>query len=67
MASAAPGLITYPFPIRSGIQGKITLPEDLTSREADRINAFIKTLAVEGDMIYGYPPRAIEGTVVDDQ
>jgi hypothetical protein len=28
--SHGPGMITYPFPIRPGIQGKVTLPEDLT-------------------------------------
>ena len=43
----APGMITYPFPIRPGLQGKITLPEDLTRREAERIAAFIGTLAFD--------------------
>jgi hypothetical protein len=46
-----PGLITYPFPIRAGLQGKITLPENLTSREAERISAFVKTLSMEGDTV----------------
>lgn len=44
-----PGLITYPFPIRSGVQGEITLPEDLTRREAQRIAAFISTLAFDDE------------------
>lgn len=66
-ASAGPGLITYPFPIRAGMQGKITLPENLSSREADRISAFIKTLAIEDDTIYAHTPRAIEGRVMDDR
>jgi hypothetical protein len=39
-----PGMITYPFPIRAGLQGKITLPEDLTRREAKRIAAFVAAL-----------------------
>lgn len=43
----APGMITYPFPIRPGLQGKITLPEDLSRREAERIAAFINTLAFD--------------------
>lgn len=42
-----PALITYPFPIRPGLQGKISLPEDLTMREAKRIAAFVSTLALE--------------------
>ena len=29
-----PGMIKYPFPIRPGLQGTVTLPEDLTIREA---------------------------------
>jgi hypothetical protein len=49
---ATPGLITYPFPIRSGVQGKITLPENLTAREAERISAFIKTLAFDDEVLY---------------
>jgi hypothetical protein len=44
------GMITYPFPIRPGMQGKITLPEDLSVREAKRIAAFISTLAMEEDV-----------------
>jgi hypothetical protein len=50
-----PGMITYPFPIRPGLQGKISLPEDLTTREAKRIGAFLTALAVEEDPA----PRAI--------
>ena len=42
--SHGPGMITYPFPIRPGIQGKVTLPEYLTRREAQRIAAFVATL-----------------------
>ena len=45
----APGMITYPFPIRPGMQGKITLPEDLSMREAKRIAAFVSTLAFEDE------------------
>ena len=44
-----PGMITYPFPIRPGMQGKITLPENLSVREAKRIAAFINTLAFEDE------------------
>jgi hypothetical protein len=65
LAPSGPGVITYPFPIRAGFQGKITLPENLTRREAERIAAFIKTLAVE-DEVYEHSPRAISGVVMDD-
>lgn len=51
---ARPGMITYPFPIRPGLQGQIMLPEDLTQREAERVGAFIKTLAFEDE----FQPRA---------
>lgn len=44
------GVITYPFPIRPGLRGKIELPEDLTEREAKRIAAFIAALAVEQEV-----------------
>ena len=40
------------------MQGKITLPEDLTIREAKRIAAFIATLAMEEDYI-AEGPRAL--------
>jgi hypothetical protein len=45
--TTGPGMITYPFPIRPGMQGKITLPEDLSIHEAKRIAAFISTLTME--------------------
>ncbi len=51
-----PGMITYPFPIRPGMQGKIMLPEDLTMREAKRIAAFVSTLAFEDEP---EPPKAL--------
>jgi hypothetical protein len=40
-------MITYPIVIRPGVHGKITLPEDLTPREARRIAAIIPTLALD--------------------
>lgn len=42
-------MITYPFPIRAGIQGSITLPEDTSLREAERIAAFVAALAVDSN------------------
>ncbi|WP_460932316.1 hypothetical protein [Phycicoccus ginsengisoli] len=63
--AAQPGLITYPFPIRSGLQGKITLPENLTQREAERISAFIKTLAFEDEVVYE-PRREIASAAYEE-
>ncbi len=42
-----PGLINYPFPIRSGIRARLMLPDDLTTAEAERVSAFIRALAIE--------------------
>lgn len=64
---STPGVITYPFPIRVGLQGRITLPENLTRREADRISAFIKTLAMEDETVYEHSPRSITGVVMDNE
>jgi hypothetical protein len=41
------GLIEYPFPVRPGLRARLNLPEDLTPAEADRVAAFIKTLAFD--------------------
>jgi hypothetical protein len=40
-------LIEYPFPLRPDCLVKVSLPEDMTAREADRLGAFLKTLAYE--------------------
>lgn len=42
-----PGLIEYPFVIRPGLRVRLVLPEDLTSAEAERLAAHIKTLAFD--------------------
>jgi len=36
----------YVFPLRSGTDATFELPADLTQKEAERLSAFIKTLAV---------------------
>lgn len=46
-ATPSPSMITCPFPVRPGVHGKVTLPEDLTQREAHRVAAFIATLAFD--------------------
>ena len=40
-------MITYPFPLRPDVLASVDLPADLTSREADRLVAFIKSLAMD--------------------
>jgi hypothetical protein len=38
-------LIEYPFPLRPGVRALITLPEDLTEKEAKRVARFVESLA----------------------
>ncbi len=40
-------IITYPFPIRDGVLASLELPADLTQREAERVSAFVASLAVD--------------------
>jgi hypothetical protein len=47
IGTQVPEMITYPFPIRTGLQGRITLPENLSRREAERIAAFVAALVSE--------------------
>lgn len=41
------GMVTYPLPIRPGVQGRLILPEDLTAKEAKRVANFVSALAFE--------------------
>jgi hypothetical protein len=41
------GLISYPYPLRTGLLVTLMLPADLTKREATRLNGFIESLAIE--------------------
>ncbi len=43
-------IITYPFPLRPGVLASLELPPDLTRREAQRLLAFIDSLAVEDEV-----------------
>lgn len=40
-------IITYPFPVRDGVLASLDLPADLTQREAERVAAFVASLAVD--------------------
>ena len=41
------GLITYPFPLRNGALARIQLPLHISSDDAERLYAFLKTLVIE--------------------
>jgi hypothetical protein len=60
VSPALDSLIEYPFPIRPGLRGRITLPEDLTLKEAHRIANFVASLAFEeqAEMPPNAPPDA---------
>jgi hypothetical protein len=60
----APGglddMVSFPFPIRREggvVLATLILPKDLTSREADRIAAHLKTLAIPEQPALPRPPR----------
>jgi hypothetical protein len=40
-------LVQYPFPIRTGLMAYISLPRDLSRTEAQRISAFVASLAID--------------------
>lgn len=40
-------IVTYPFPIRDGVLAALELPADLTEREAERVAAFVASLAMD--------------------
>jgi hypothetical protein len=40
-------LVQYPFPLRSGVMAYLSLPRDLQRSEAQRIAAFVASLAME--------------------
>jgi len=42
-------LVEYPFPLRPGLLAHLVLPEDLTPQEAERLSAYLGTLAVLPD------------------
>ena len=42
-------LIDFPFPLRDGVIGVLSLPSDLTQEEAARLGAFVKALAFPGE------------------
>lgn len=41
------GLVTYPIPIRPGVQGRLILPEDLSKKEAERVATFVSALSFD--------------------
>jgi hypothetical protein len=47
IASTPSTLLDYPFPLSTGDLAHLRLPRGLTTRDAERIGAFVKTLAFE--------------------
>jgi hypothetical protein len=41
------GMISYPLPLRPGLQARLLLPEDLTRNEAKRVMNFVNALAFD--------------------
>jgi len=40
-------MVDYPYPVRPGLLAQISLPEDLTAKEAERVAKFVASLAFE--------------------
>jgi hypothetical protein len=40
-------MVTYPLPLRPGVQVRLMLPDDLTPKEAQRVSTFVSALAFE--------------------
>lgn len=45
--ASAPGMITYPLPLRPGVQARLVLPENLSRNEAKRVVNFVNALAFD--------------------
>ncbi len=43
----AADLVQYPFPLRAGLMAYLSLPRDLRRQEAERIAAFVASLAID--------------------
>lgn len=50
-ADGAPALVPYELPLRRGLRVRLALPEDLTQADAERISAFVGSLAFSQDEI----------------
>jgi hypothetical protein len=46
-AGESSDLVQYPFPLRTGIMAYLSLPRDLRRTEAQRIGAFVASLAID--------------------
>ncbi|MGB6455394.1 MAG: hypothetical protein WBH47_13010 [Streptosporangiaceae bacterium] len=45
--AASGDLVQYPFPLRAGVMAYLSLPRDLSRTEAQRIAAFVASLAID--------------------
>lgn len=50
--SVATKLISFPFPLSNGTMATLYLPQNLSSRDSERLQAFIKTLVVGEEADY---------------
>jgi hypothetical protein len=44
------GMINHTFPLRPGVYARLTLPEDLTSKDAQRLANFVQSLAFDDQL-----------------
>lgn len=41
-------MVSYPFPVRPGVYATLTLPEDITEPEVERLSRYVEALVVRG-------------------
>lgn len=46
---AADGLLTHSFPMRSGVTAQLSIPPNISLKEAERLASWVKTLAIPED------------------
>lgn len=51
-------MVTYPYPVRLGLMAQLTLPVDLTSKEAERLAKFVASLAFDERLAITAGPAA---------
>lgn len=57
-APPAPGMTTFPIPLRPGVVGKLILPDNLTQKEARKVVAIVTALAFEEQLAITAGPSA---------
>jgi hypothetical protein len=57
LAASFVDVVKYPFPIRPGFIAQLQLPADLQKSEAQRLCAFLSSLAVDAPPVAALPPH----------